>query len=234
MEVDYEFLYRTFFTIWQGAGVTLSLTVLSLLIAFVPALYMAVVRLGGGKIGAKLVSVYVSFIRGTPIILQILLIYSLLPSFLNAWLKQMGSNFNIFDAIDPFWYAVVVFSLNTTALLSEIFRAAFFAISKDQLEAGIAVGLSRFQTYTRVIIPQALVIAMPALANLTLNLIKGTSLAFLMTVKDITAIGRIEASYGYNYVEAYFDVFLVYIIICSIVQFSFNSVEKHLGRYRNI
>ena len=232
MELDYTFMADTFFKIWSGIGTTLSLTVLSLLIAAPVAFYMAVLRIRGNSVGSGLTQAYISFVRGTPIVLQILLLYSLLPSFLNMLVKSMGSNFNVFDSIDPFWYAVVVFSLTTIALLAEVFRSALLSIPKGQLEAGVSIGLSEFQTYRKIIIPQAMVVALPAICNITVNLIKGTSLAFLMTVKDVLAIGKIAASYGYNYIESYLDVFLVYIIVCTIVQLLYKFAEQHVGAFR--
>ena len=167
-------------------------------------------------------------------VLQILLMYSLLPSFLNFALKSMGSSFNIFESVNPFWYAVIVFSLNTIALLAEVFRSALMSIDKGQMEAGVSVGLTEWQTYRQIIIPQALVVALPAVSNITVNLIKGTSLAFLMTVKDVLAIGKIAASYGYNYIEAYLDVFVVYIIVCTIVQLVYRIAEKRIGAFRAV
>lgn len=94
------------------------------------------------------------------------------------------------------------------------------SVSSGQLEAGVSIGLSEFQIYVRVIIPQALVTALPGICNITVNLIKGSSLAFLMTVKDVMAVGKIAASFGYNYIEAYLDAFLVYLILCTIIQAS--------------
>lgn len=232
MELDYTFMAETFYQVWGGIGTTLSLTALSLLIAAPIAFYMAVLRIKGNLIGSGITQAYISFVRGTPIILQILLLYSLLPSFLNVAIKAMGSDFNVFDNVDPFWYAVVVFSLNTIALLAEVFRSALLSIPKGQLEAGVSIGLSEFQTYRKIIIPQAMVVALPAVCNITVNLIKGTSLAFLMTVKDVLAIGKIAASYGYNYIESYLDVFIVYLIVCTVVQLAYKFAEQHVGAFR--
>lgn len=234
MELDYGFMIETFYKIWDGIGVTLGLTALSLLIALPISFYMAVIRLRGNKLGTGITRLYISFVRGTPLVLQILLMYSLLPSFLNFALKSMGSSFNIFESVNPFWYAVIVFSLNTIALLAEVFRSALMSIDKGQMEAGVSIGLSEWQTYRQVIIPQALVVALPAVSNITVNLIKGTSLAFLMTVKDVLAIGKIAASYGYNYIEAYLDVFVVYIIVCTIVQIVYRIAEKRVGAFRAV
>ena len=234
MELDYGFMIETFYKIWDGIGVTLGLTALSLIIALPISFYMAVIRLRGHKLGTGITRFYISFVRGTPLVLQILLMYSLLPSFLNFALKSMGSSFNIFESVNPFWYAVIVFSLNTIALLAEVFRSALMSIDKGQMEAGVSVGLSEWQTYRQIIIPQAMVVALPAVSNITVNLIKGTSLAFLMTVKDVLAIGKIAASYGYNYIEAYLDVFVVYIIVCTIVQLIYRIAEKRIGAVRAV
>ena len=234
MELDYGFMIETFYKIWDGIGVTLGLTALSLIIALPISFYMAVIRLRGHKLGTGITRFYISFVRGTPLVLQILLMYSLLPSFLNFALKSMGSSFNIFESVNPFWYAVIVFSLNTIALLAEVFRSALMSIDKGQMEAGVSVGLTEWQTYRQIIIPQALVVALPAVSNITVNLIKGTSLAFLMTVKDVLAIGKIAASYGYNYIEAYLDVFVVYIIVCTIVQLIYRIAEKRIGAFRAV
>ena len=225
-------MQEAFLLVWQGAGVTLSLTALSLLLAAPVAFYFAVLRVRGARLGGRLVRGYVSFVRGTPLILQILLLYSLLPSIVNEIVRDLGLDINVFEAVDPFYYAVFIFTINTIALLTEAFRAALLAIPKGQLEAGLAGGLTAFQTYLYVILPQALVVALPSIANITVNLIKGTSLAFLMTVKDIMAVGKIAASYGYNYIEAYLDVFIVYLVLCTIVQLLFAAAEQRVGAFR--
>jgi len=225
-------MQETFLLVWQGAGVTLALTALSLVLAAPAAFCFAVLRVRGQGIGGTIARLYVSFVRGTPLILQILLLYSLLPSLINALVKDLGLDINVFEAVDPFYYAVFIFTVNTIALLTEAFRSALRAIPKGQFEAGLAGGLSAFQTYVHVIIPQALVVALPSIANITVNLIKGTSLAFLMTVKDIMAVGKIAASYGYNYIEAYLDVFFVYLVLCTIVQLLFAAAERRVGAFR--
>ena len=226
MELDLDFMQETFLLVWQGAGVTLALTALSLVLAAPIAFCFAVLRVRGHRVGGTIARFYVSFVRGTPLVLQILLLYSLLPSLLNLLVKAAGSSFNVFEAVDPFWYAVFIFTLNTVALLTEAFRSALLAIPKGQLEAGAVCGLSEAETYLHVILPQALVVALPSIANITVNLIKGTSLAFLMTVKDITALAKIEASHSYQYSESYLVIFVIYLIICGLIQWIFRGLEK--------
>ena len=227
MLLNTEYMIKTFFLCVKAIPVTLKITVISILLAFTPALIIALGRTNKIKAIEAIGKFYVSIIRGTPIVLQILIIYSLVPSLLNVVFKSIGSNINIFD-LNPVIYAYIVFSLNSIATLSEVFRSALRTVSKGQYEAGITIGLSPFQVYWRIIFPQAAVSAIPNLCTFTVTLIKNTSLAFMMTVKDITAVAKIEASYGYNYIESYIDIFLVYIIICGAVQFLFRLAEKKL------
>ena len=228
---DLQFLFKTFFLLWKAVPVTFLITAVSLVAGVVLGFLIALSRIHKIKVLSQISSVFVSFIRGTPIILQIMIVYSVVPSFLNALFVSAGSKINIFD-LNSIYYAFIVFGLNNAAILSEVFRSALLTVNKGQLEAGYTSGLTYWQTYRRIIIPQALTVAVPNLCNATVGLIKNTSLAFLMTVKDITAVAKIEASYGYNYIEAYLDIFVIYIIICSVVQILFKLWEKNLAKYK--
>ncbi len=231
MELNYDFMLKTFGLLFRGLPVTLSITIVALLVAAPFAFFIALARLKNTPYVQGPIKLYISLIRGIPVIIQILVIYSLLPSLLNYLFKEFGIKYNIFN-LNTIWYAYIIFIISTIAVLSEVFRSALGSINKGQLEAGLSIGMSTFHTYTRVIIPQALTVALPALCNVTISLIKNTSLAFMMAVKDITAVGKIAASYGYNYVEAYIDVFIVYIIVCTLTQLLFRVCEKRVGRYR--
>ena len=147
------------------------------------------------------------------------------PSLLNQFFKSIGSDFDIFK-LDPLYYAFIIYSLMTVGSLSEILRSAILTVDKGQLEAAHAIGLTTKQAYLRIVFPQALRSALPNLANLVINIVKGTSLVFVMTIKDITAIARVEASYGYQYFESYFVIFLQYILICGLIQLGFSLLEK--------
>ena len=160
-------------------------------------------------------------------ILLILFFYSLFPSLLNSFFKSIGSHFNVFE-INPIYYAFIIFSLMTTGSLAEILRSAILTVDKGQLEAAQAIGLTNRQAYIRIVFPQALRSALPNLCNLVINLVKGTSLVFVMTIKDITAIAKVEASYGYQYFESYLVIFILYIVICGVIQWGFNRLEKRL------
>jgi L-cystine transport system permease protein len=238
MHLSVEFIIETLLLTVKAVPVTLEITVISLLLAFPLAFLLAWSRLDtqrksvAARVGGKLAAVYVSFIRGTPIVLQILIVYSLLPSMLNVLIKRLGLGINVFD-INPMIYACAVFALNTSAGLSELLRSSILTVPKGQMEAALSAGLSPVQAWTHIIFPQALVSALPNLSNLTVGLIKNTSLAFIMTVKDITATAKIAASFGYNYIEAYSIIFVLYILLCAAAQILFGGAESWFGRYKH-
>ena len=227
--MDLAYIVKTFLETLKGVPTTLIIMIVAMVLSFVPALFLALGQIYKVK-GVRTFSlVYLAFIRATPPILLILFSYSLFPSLLNQFLKSIGSDVDIFK-LNPIYYAFIIYSLMTTGSLSEILRSAILTVDKGQLEAAQAIGLTSSQAYVRIVFPQALRSALPNLANLVINIVKGTSLVFVMTIKDITAIARVEASYGYQYFESYFVIFLQYIIICGLIQWGFSLLEKRYIR----
>ena len=223
--MDIQYIISTFLKTLAGVPVTLGIMLVSIILSFFPALFLALGRHYKVKGVTSFSIIYLAFIRSTPQILLILFFYSLFPSLLNNLFK--GTGINVFN-IPPIAYAFVIFSLMTIGNLSEIIRSAILTVDKGQLEAAQAIGLTNSQAYIRIIFPQALRSALPNLCNLVINLVKGTSLVFVMTVKDITAIAKIEAAYGYQYFESYLVIFLMYILICGLIQFLFNKLENYV------
>lgn len=221
--MDFSYISETFIKALAGIPVTLGIMIVSILISFFPALFLALGRIHKVKGVTGFSVVYLAFIRSTPPILLILFFYSLFPSLINQVLKASG--FNVFD-INPIYYAFVIFGLMTTGSLSEIIRSSLLTVNKGQLEAALAIGLTKKQAYLRIIFPQAIKQVLPNLCNLVINLVKGTSLVFVMTVKDITAIAKVEAAYGYHYFESYFVIFVIYIMICGLIQYAFKVLER--------
>ena len=227
--MDLDYIAKTFLETLKGVPTTLIIMIVAMVLSFLPALFLALGQIYKVK-GVRTFSlVYLAFIRATPPILLILFFYSLFPSLLNQFLKSIGSNVDIFK-LNPIYYAFIIYSLMTTGSLSEILRSAILTVDKGQLEAAQAIGLSTRQAYVRIVFPQALRSALPNLANLVINIVKGTSLVFVMTIKDITAIARVEASYGYQYFESYFVIFLQYILIYGLIQWGFSLLEKRYIR----
>lgn len=223
--MDIQYIISTYLKTLAGVPVTLGIMLVSIILSFFPALFLALGRHYKVKGVTSFSIIYLAFIRSTPQILLILFFYSLFPSLLNNLFK--GTGINVFN-IPPIAYAFVIFSLMTIGSLSEIIRSAILTVDKGQLEAAQAIGLTNSQAYIRIVFPQALRSAIPNLCNLVINLVKGTSLVFVMTVKDITAIAKVEAAYGYQYFESYLVIFLMYILICGLIQFLFNKLENYV------
>lgn len=225
--MDLAYIVETFIKTLSGVPVTLAIMVVALILSFFPALFLALGQIYQVR-GVKTFSViYLAFIRATPPILLILFFYSLFPSLLNQFFKGIGSSIDVF-AFNPLYYAFIIYSLMTTGSLSEILRSALLTVDKGQLEAAQAIGLTTRQAYVRIVFPQALRSALPNICNLVINIVKGTSLVFVMTIKDITAIARVEASYGYQYFESYLVIFILYLLICGLIQLGFRVLEDRL------
>lgn len=223
--MDLNYIVNTFLVTLKGIPITLTIMAVAILLSFIPALLLALGQIYKVR-GVRTFSVvYLAFIRATPPILLILFFYSLFPSLLNQIFKNLGSQVDVFK-FNPLYYAFIIYSLMTTGSLSEILRSAILTVDKGQLEAAQAIGLTNFQAYRRIVFPQALRSALPNLANLVINLVKGTSLVFVMTVKDITALAKIEASHSYQYSESYLVIFVIYLIICGLIQWMFRGLEK--------
>lgn len=231
--LDFKFLIDTFFLALTGVPTALMIAIVSLLIALPLGFLLALTRLNRIPVLHHLARVYVSFVRGTPVIVQIFIIYSSMPLLLTVIFKKFEIGIDVYS-INPIWYAFIIFSLNTTAILIEVFRSALSTVDKGQMEAAYSVGLTNVQAFRRIIIPQTLVVALPNICTATVNLIKATSLGYAMSLQEITLKAQMAANVGYNYVEAYIDIFLIYLILCSTVEYLFKLYEKRLSKYKVI
>lgn len=229
--INWEFLIDTFFVALGGVPVALLVVIVSLSFAVPIGFFLALTRIHEIPILKQLTKVYVSFVRGTPIIIQIFVLYSSIPLILDGLFKKYNIDFPIYE-INPLWYAFIIFTFNTAAILSEVFRSALQTVNKGQLEAAYAVGLTTVQAYVRIVLPQMLVSALPNLCTATINLIKATSLGYAISLQEITLRAKVEANLGYNYLEAYIDIFIVYLIICITVEYLFKLAEKRLSRFK--
>lgn len=229
--LDFKFLVDTFFVALSGVPIALLITVVTLCIALPLGFLLALTRINEIPLLNQVSRVYVSFVRGTPVIVQIFIIYNSVPLVLANLFEKYNVQTSVYD-VNPIWYAFIVFSLNTTAVLIEVFRSAISTVSKGQLEAAQSVGLTTYQAFRRIIIPQTLVVALPNICTTTVNLIKATSLGYALSLHEITLKAQVAANVGYNYVEAYIDIFIVYLIICSLVEYLFKWYEKRLTKYK--
>lgn len=196
---------------------TIPLTLISFTLGLVLAVLTALARISNIKPLEILARIYVSAIRGTPLLVQLFIIFYGLPT--------------IGIVIDPFPAAVIGFSLNVGAYASEIIRAAILSIPKGQWEAAYSLGMSYSQALRRIILPQASRVSVPPLSNTFISLVKDTSLASLILVSEMFRKAQEIASTNYEFLLLYTEAALIYWVICfglSIVQ---GKIEQYLNRY---
>jgi L-cystine transport system permease protein len=230
-QFDTAFAGHAFVEALRGIPTTLLIVIVATIVGFPLAFAIARCRMQRTPVLSQLLTVYVSFARGTPIVVKVLLFYSLLPIVIEQGIRALGLSFSIYD-LPSIVYAFIIFSISSSAVYSEIWRSALSGVDSGQYEAAVAMGLKPPVAYLEVVIPQALAIGVPAFCSSTLSLLKGTSIVFLMTVLDITGRARLAAAMGYKYLEAYTVIFLVYLIVCASLEQLFKILERHLTGFR--
>lgn len=229
MKLSTSFMTETFINAVKALPLTLSLALVPFLAGSVFAFLLALAQIRQVRFWGKFASFYVSLIRGMPTVVLVLLLYNTLPGQLAAFFKAIGSSFNVYRSIPGAAYAYFIFTLSAIAFLTEVFRSAIGAVDKGQMEAAYGVGLSGFQAYTRIVLPQALRGAVPNLCNLMVALVKNTSLAFMMTVTDLTQTAKLGAALNYRYAEAYTVILVIYILLCLSIEGVFWLIERRLS-----
>lgn len=205
-----------------GFLVSMPLALASFVIGMVIAMVVAVVRVMPSegwlhKIFLGLTKIYVSAIRGTPILVQISIVFYGLPA--------------IGVYIDPIPAAIIGFSLNVGAYASETIRAAILSVPKGQWEAGFSIGMTYMQTFRRIIAPQAFRVSVPPLSNEFIGLFKNTSLAAVVTVTELFRVASEVANRAYDFLPIYIEAGLVYWCFCWVLFLIQAKIEKRFDRY---
>lgn len=207
--------------------ITLELALGSMIIGLLLGLIIAVVKIKEIPVLKQLVAVYVSVIRGTPVLVQLYIVYFGVPMFFKHINAKYGTNLAVAD-IPGFVYAVMALGLNSSAFSSEMIRSAILSVSKGQIEAASALGMTYAQTLRRIILPEALTVALPMIGNMLISSIKGTSLAFTCAVVEMTAQGKIIGGRNYRYFEVYVSLAIIYWIVTIIIEQCLKYAEKRL------
>ncbi|GGI44544.1 hypothetical protein GCM10010932_05140 [Agromyces flavus] len=196
---------------------TIPLALASFAIGLVLALAVALMRLSKNRIVSNIARFYVSVIRGTPLLVQLFVIFYGMPS--------------IGITIDPWPSAIAAFSLNVGGYAAEIIRAAILSVPKGQWEAGYTIGMSSATTLRRVILPQAARVSVPPLSNTFISLVKDTSLASLILVTEMFRVAQEIAAFSTEFLLVYLEAALIYWVICLALSGGQSALEKRLDRY---
>ena len=196
--------------------VTIPLTVISFTIGIIIALIVALINVANIPVVKQFVRFYVWIIRGTPMIVQLFVVYFGLPS--------------IGIVLDPFPSAIIVFSLSVGAYCSETIRAAIESVNRGQLDAAYSLGMNFFQAMRYVVLPQAFRTAFPPLSNSLIGLVKDTSLAYSIAIVEILATAQRIAARTYDYFWLYLEAGFIYLIFCTVLTYIQRAAEKRLER----
>ena len=200
MSFDFSLIWNSFPLLLAGAGVTIEITAIAVGRGFIFGLITSVCRLSGVKVLQVIAVCYVNIIRGTPMLVQIFLIYFALPMVIG-------------ERINPFVAAVAACSINSGAYVSEIFRAGIQSVDKGQMEAGRSLGLSWMQTMRYVILPQAFKHVIPPLGNEFISMTKETSLVSVIGFEELTRRGQLIIAKTYGSFEIWLTVAAIYLVM---------------------
>lgn len=226
MSFDVHLIVESVPLMLAGIGVTLKLLAVSAVLGLLLAIALLLMRISGRWYLDWPAQVYIYVFRGTPILVQIFIIYYGFPQF--ELIRD-----SIFWPIlrEPTGCAIVALSLNTGAYVSEILRGGVLGVGKGLLEAGSALGMSARQKFIYITTPIAARIALPAYSNDVISLLKSTALASTITIADMTGIARTIVAETYAPYEIFISMAVIYMAFTWVLQKTFGHIESYLGRY---
>lgn len=225
--MDFELILKSMPDLLKASLLTFELMGLSMLVGLMMAVPLALMRNSRRKWLMTPAFGYIFFFRGTPLLVQLFLVYYGLSQF-----ASVRDSFLWSIVRQPYWCAIIAFTLNTAAYTGEILRGAIKAIPHGQIEAAYAIGMSRFMLYWRIIFPQGLILALPGYTNEAILLLKGTALASTITMLEITGMARKIIAETYKPLELFLLAACVYIVITLVLTRLSNLVEYHFTAHR--
>jgi cystine transport system permease protein len=218
MNINWELVWSSLGPLLTGAITgTIPLALASFSLGLLLALIVALMRLSRNRVLSAVARIYISVIRGTPLLVQLFVIFYGLPS--------------VGITISPWPSAIIAFSLNVGGYAAEVIRAAILSVPKGQWEAGHTIGMSRHQTLVRIILPQAARVSVPPLSNTFISLVKDTSLASLILVTELFRVAQQVAAFSQEFMLLYLEAAVIYWIICLVLASGQSALEKRLDRY---
>lgn len=230
MIIDVPFIWTAFVEILKALPLTLLITIGPLLGGLLIGIAVAAVRINSVKIITPIANVYVSFFRGTPAILHIMVIYLGFPLFINNLSSYYGWGFNA-NSIPIVVFVLIALSFTAGAYMSEIIRSGLLAVEKGQIEAAYAIGMNRFQSMKRIVFPQAFALSLPNLCNIFIGFLHTSSIAFIVSQKELNGAANIVASNNLKFLEAYIAAALIYWMLTMLIEGITALLERKLTVY---
>ncbi len=233
MIINFRFIAESIPKLFGAIPITLLMAFASAVIGWLLGLGIALIRKNKVPVLSQIFAVYVSFLRGVPMIILLYISYYALPNVIYSYGVSIGREINV-DSVPAVAYAIIALVLEQSAYASEIFRSSLAAVDEGQMEAAYSVGMTKTQALARIVLPQAMAIALPNLSGLFLGLVKGTSLAYYVGVYEITATANLLAMPALNFIEAYIMTTIIYEAISFIFNKVFRVIENNLKRFRAV
>jgi len=204
--LDINYLFKVVPVIIRALPITISIAVMSMIIGIIIGLLVTFLRRTPYRLINSIFDLYVSFFRGTPLMVQLFIFFFGLPQLLP-----------ILSMIEAYPAAVIVLSINASAYISEVMKSSIDAIDKGQYEAALSVGMSHLQAMERIILPQAFKVAVLPLGNTFISLVQGTSITFMIGLKDIMGVAKVSSAASYRFLESFLAVGLIYWLLTLII-----------------
>ena len=219
MNFNLSFMLEAFPTLLSYLPMTLFLAITSMVIASVMGMVLALIIRNRIVVLTQFAEIYISFFRSVPTLVTLFIFYFGIP--------QLFPGISMMNAISA---TIIALSFKTAANLAEEFRGAMNSVDKGQIEACLSVGLTRWQGFRRIVLPQTVRIAIPGMSNYLIMLIKESSLAFTVGVTDIFAQTKILASNSFRFLESYLAVALIYWAVTILLTLLQKRIEHRLNR----
>ncbi len=216
MNLNVDLMINSLPLLIVGAGITIQITAISVGLGLIIGMFVGIARICNVKVLRALAAVYIDFLRGTPLLVQIFLIYFALPMVVG-------------QRVDPFIAAITACGINSGAYIAEIFRAGIQAIDEGQMEAGRSLGMSWVQTMRYIIVPQAFKNIVPPLGNEFIALLKDSSLVSVIGFEELTRRGQLIIARTYGSLEIWITVALIYLVMTLTISRLVSYMEKRLA-----
>ncbi|MFB5675283.1 amino acid ABC transporter permease [Paenibacillus terreus] len=221
---DITYVFKFIPKLLDTLDITLLIVAGGIVLGLIVGLLVALPRLYKVPVLQHLSVLYVSFFRGTPILILLFLFYYGLPEILKLVSVDIAK-------LPVLYFVILTFGLHAGAYISENIRAAVLAVNRGQVEAAYAVGMTGYQAFTRIILPQALAIAVPVFSNLVLAMLKDTSLAFTLGVMELTGKAETLGQLSQHFIETYLSLALIYLVISMVLERILLLAERKLQRH---
>jgi len=232
-----EYIINALPLLLSGAVITLLITVIGILIGSIIGLFMSLAKLSANKLISFFATAYIDFFRGTPLLVQIMIIYFGIPNLLmlmhEQWVAYVGIPIAEKFTMDVWMAAIISISLNSAAYIAEIFRAGIQSIDKGQVEAAYSLGMNRVQVLYHVILPQAFRRIIPPMGNEFIMLLKDTSLLSIIGFEELARKTQLEVARTYATFELWMACAFIYLVMTIIFSRLLSMLEERLKTDKN-